>query len=284
MKSVKFFQHRQTMYVRNLYISLRGLNCNSRQIAGLQNWHELCRNFIHYPYFSHREICMQTSLKAWISTAALLVSLILPGAAMALPSIGEPSCGSTPLGGITYFFVQCSASGNGLSDTLSGNGSVLLSGVFGNSATLDITIQPTVLYLHFQVAGSDLGSIISPSSLSLSLLFADGSSSSPIGVDIVDSLSNPFDVRFQTTPAAGTRIQGFALGFDCDDGSLGTDCMKTWTLNSLTVDWQVGCGPCDPANFQSGIQVGRLASVPEPASLVLLGFGLFGLAVHRRKR
>ena len=232
---------------------------------------------------------MQTSLKSWISTAALLVSLILPGAAMALPSIGEPSCGGAPLGQVTYLFVQCNASGNGLSFTLSGNGSVLLSGVFGNSATLDITMPPDRLYFHFGVAGTDLGSIISVSSLSLSILFADGSSSSPLGVDLVDSSSDPFDVRFQTTLAAGIRIRGFALGFDCDDGGAGTNCMETWTLNQLTVDWQVGCvnNPCSAEeiqNFQSGIQVGRLASVPEPASLVLLGLGLFGLAARRRQR
>jgi hypothetical protein len=108
-------------------------------------------------------------------------------------------------------------------------------------------------------------------------------------VDLVDSSSDPFDVRFQTTLTAGTRIRGFALGFDCDDGGDGTNCMETWTLNQLTVDWQVGCvnNPCSAEeieNFQSGIEVGRLASVPEPGSLVLFGLGLFGLAARRRKR
>lgn len=86
------------------------------------------------------------------------------------------------------------------------------------------------------------------------------------GILLTDITSNPFS---SVTVDAATNMSGFSIS------------NVTFTANQLAVNWM---GLSYDSSTRVVLDISSNASVPEPASILLLGSGLMGLAAWKRKR
>ncbi|MDF1818263.1 MAG: PEP-CTERM sorting domain-containing protein [Immundisolibacteraceae bacterium] len=80
----------------------------------------------------------------------------------------------------------------------------------------------------------------------------------------------------------GTNIVSLLAGLEFDEIVLDFDLLTSDVLNTTIHDY--GIGPNFPGGFDDGISYnGASVGVPEPGVLALMGLGLFGLVVSRKR-